>query len=131
MFTKMIFPNLAVKDLKKTMDFFGQLGFTFSEKFTDDNAACMKINDTAYIMLLKEPFFKSFINKPLADAAKSTEMILAVSVESKAQVDELLAKALSLGATEGRKEDLGFMYSRALNDLDGHIWEFFWMDEKP
>ncbi len=129
MYTKMIFPNIPVKDLKKTMDFFRELGFTFNDKFTDENAACMVINDSASVMLLVEPFFLTFTNKSLTDTSKSAEMILAVSLENKQQVDELFEKALSLGATESRKEDLGFMYTKALHDLDGHIWEFFWMDE--
>ncbi len=129
MYTKMIFPNIPVKDLQKTMDFFSRLGFTFDEKFTDENAASMKINDTASVMLLKEPFFLSFTKKSLNDTSRTTEMMLAISFESKAKVDEMLSKALLNGATEGRKEDLGFMYARSFHDLDGHIWEFFWMDE--
>lgn len=129
MYKKMIFPNIAVKDLKRTMDFFSQLEFTFDKKFTDENAACMIINDSAYVMLLKEPFFLGFTTKSLADTTKTAEVMLAISVENRERVDELLSKALSLGATEGRKEDLSFMYSRSFHDLDGHIWEFFWMDE--
>ncbi len=126
----MLFPNLAVKDLKKTMDFFSALGFTFEPKFTDDKAACLKINDQAYVMLLTEPFFQSFYKKPIADTAKSNEVLLAVSLENKAKVDQVADKALSMGAVEARSEDLGFMYTRAISDLDGHIWEFFWMDPK-
>ncbi len=127
----MLFPNLAIKDLKKTMDFFSALGFTFNLKFTDDKAACLKINDQAYVMLLTEPFFQSFYKRPLVDAAKSNEVLLAVSLENKAKVDEVADKALLMGAAEARSEDLGFMYTRAISDLDGHIWEFFWMDTKP
>lgn len=129
MYKKMIFPNIAVKDLKRTTDFFSQLEFTFNEKFTDENATCMIINDSACVMLLKEPFFLGFTTKGLADTTKTAEVMLAISLESKEKVDELTSKALLLGATEGRKEDLGFMYSRSFHDLDGHIWEFFWMDE--
>ncbi|MDR3058935.1 MAG: hypothetical protein LBU84_12445 [Prevotella sp.] len=129
MFTKMLFPNIAVKDVKKSMEFFSQLGFSYNEKFTDENAACMIINEMACVMLLKEPFYLSFTNKSLADTSKTSEVMLAIMLESKEQVDETLSKALSLGASEGRKEDLGFMYSRSFHDLDGHIWEFGWMDE--
>ena len=125
----MIFPNIPVKDLKKSMDFFGQLGFTYNDKFTDENAACMIVNDTACVMLLTEPFYLSFTTKGLPDTSKTTEVMLAISLENKEKVDETLSKALSMGATEGRIEDLGFMYSRSFHDLDGHIWEFFWMDE--
>ncbi len=126
---RMIFPNLPVRDLKRIMDFFSQLGFTFNMKFTDENAACLKINDLAYVMLLKEPFFSSFITKKIPDTSKTSEIILAVSCDKKDEVDALLTKAIKMGAAEGRKEDLGFMYSRAFQDLDGHQWEFFWMDE--
>ncbi len=89
----------------------------------------MKINDMAYVMLLKDPFFLSFTTKSLADTSKTAEVMLAIMLESKEEVDDTLSKALSLGASEGRKEDLGFMYSRSFHDLDGHIWEFGWMDE--
>ncbi len=129
MYTKMIFPNIPVKDLKKTMDFFGELGFTFNEKFTDENATCMVINETASVMLLSEPFFLSFTKKTLTDTSQHAEVMLAISLENKEKVDAMAKKAIALGASEARKEDLGFMYSWAIHDLDGHIWEFFWMDE--
>ncbi len=129
MYTKMIFPNIPVKDLKKSMDFFSELGFSYNDKFMDENAACMIVNDTACVMLLTEPFYLSFTTKGLPDTSKTTEVMLAISLENKEKVDETLSKALSLGATEGRTEDLGFMYARSFHDLDGHIWEFFWMDE--
>ncbi len=130
MHTKMIFPNLAVKDLKKTIDFFSKLDFTFNEKFTDENAACLVINECAGVMLLTEPFFGSFTQKELTDSNKSIEVMLAISYESPAEVDRLADKALQLGAKESRREDLGFMYSRSFFDLDGHTWELFWMDEE-
>lgn len=127
--TKQIFINLAVKDLNKTMEFFGQLGFTFNPQFTDEKAACMVINDFGFVMLLKEEFFKTFIKKELADAHKTTEALVGFSAESRNKVDEIMEKALSIGAVESReKEDYGFMYGRSFNDLDGHIWEVFWMD---
>ncbi|MBI5326480.1 MAG: VOC family protein [Ignavibacteriae bacterium] len=125
-----VFINLAVKDLKKTMDFFGKLGFEFNSQFTDENAACMIINEDAYAMLLTEPFFKSFIKKELTDAHNSTEVLVALSMESREKVNDFMQTALSNGATEDREtQDLGFMYGRAFNDPDGHIWEIFWMDE--
>ena len=126
-----IFINLAVKDLTKTIEFFTQLGFAFNPQFTDENAACMVINDQAFAMLLTEAYFRGFTpkGKEVADAHRSTEVLLAFDVASRAAVDETAAKMLALGATEGRDpQDLGFMYSRSLNDLDGHIWEVFWMD---
>ncbi len=130
MYTQMIFPNIPVKDLKKTRNFFSQLGFTFNEKFSDENAVCMKINETAYVMMLREPFFLSFTTKNITDTSERIEGMLAISFESKEKVNEIFTKALSLGASKAREEDLGFMYTRSIYDLDGHIWEFFWMDEK-
>ncbi|MBI5051635.1 glyoxalase/bleomycin resistance/extradiol dioxygenase family protein [Candidatus Micrarchaeota archaeon] len=126
-----IFVNLPVKDLKKTMEFFTVLGFKFNSKFTDENAACMIISeDHIYAMLLVEKFFKSFIKKEIADAKKSTEVLLALSVESRGTVDQMMKLWLEAGGKEAReKQDLGFIYSRALEDLDGHIWEIFYMDE--
>jgi len=124
-----LFVNLAVKDLKKTMDFFSKLGFTFNMQFTDENAACMIINNEAFIMLLQEPFFKTFTRKELVDAHKSTEVLTSISAESKDKVNEILDKALSMGATEAREpQDQSFMFGRSFSDPDGHIWEVFWMD---
>lgn len=124
-----IFVNLSVKDLPKTKEFFAGLGFKFNAQFTDDNAACMIVNDTAYYMLLTEPFFKGFIQKEIADTSKVAEAINAVSVDSREEVDQFADKALSLGAAKSSDaQDHGFMYSRSFQDLDGHLWEVFWMD---
>lgn len=127
-----IFVNLPVKDLKKTMSFFGGLGFEFNRKFTNDDAACMVIGNNNYVMLLREPFFQKFLTTTtISDARKTTEALLAINMESKTKVDEMFDKAISLGGTSYRPvEDLGFMYSRMFQDLDGHIWELFWMDPK-
>ena len=126
-----IFVNLAVKDLEKSKEFFSKLGFTFNAQFTNESAACMVIGEDNYAMLLVEPFFKTFTKKEIVDATTSTEVLVALSAESKAKVDEILAKALAAGAKEAREpQDHGFMYGRSLEDLDGHIWEIFWMDPK-
>ena len=124
-----LFINLAVKDVKKTMDFFSKLGFTFNMQFTNENAACMIINDEAFVMLLRESFFKTFIKKELVDAYKGTEVITSISAESKDKVNKIVDKALSIGATETREPlEQGFMFGRSFSDPDGHIWEVFWMD---
>ncbi|MFA6466553.1 MAG: VOC family protein [Patescibacteria group bacterium] len=126
-----VFVNLAVKDLSKTMEFFSKLGFSFNPQFTDDNAACMIISEENYAMLLKEKFFASFITKEIADAKKTTEVLIALSFDSKEAVDKIVTKALAAGGKETRDaQDLDFMYSRSFEDLDGHIWEPFWMDPK-
>lgn len=124
-----IFINLPVKDLQKTIAFFTKLGFSFNAQFTNEKATCMIINEEAYAMLLVEAFFKTFTPKTLADARQSTEVLLAFSTDSREKVDELMNTALEAGGSEVRAaQDLGFMYSRSFNDLDGHIWEIFWMD---
>jgi predicted lactoylglutathione lyase len=124
-----IFINLPVKDLQKTIAFFTKLGFTFNPQFTNEKATCMIINEEAYAMLLVEEFFKTFTPKALADARQSTEVLLAFSTDSREKVDEMINTALEAGGEEVRAtQDLGFMYSRSFNDLDGHIWEIFWMD---
>ena len=106
-------------------------GFTFNPQFTNQSAACMVISEDNYAMLLVESFFKTFTKKEIANAQKSTEVIVALSEESKAKVDEMLGKALAAGAREPREpQDHGFMYGRSLEDLDGHIWEIFWMDQQ-
>lgn len=126
-----VFVNLPVKDLNKSKEFFAKLGFKFNPQFTDQNAACMVISEENYAMLLAEPFFKTFTKKEIANAKTSTEVLVALSAESKEKVDEMLSKALAAGAKEAREpQDLGFMYGRSLEDLDGHIWEIFWMDPK-
>ena len=127
---KQIFVNLPVKDLDKTMAFFKKLGFTFNPTFTDKNAACMIIGEDMYAMLILEKFFKTFIKKEISNAKKSTEVLIALSLNSKKEVDHMMSRAIKAGGNESRKpQDLGWMYSRSFEDLDGHIWEPFNMDE--
>lgn len=125
-----LYVNLAVKDLERTVDFFAALGFSFNPKFTDENATCMIVNDSTSVMLLVESFFATFTRKPIADAHAVTETLLAISLDSRAEVDDFVAKALAAGATEyAEPKDYGFMYQRGIADLDGHQWEVFHMDE--
>lgn len=127
--SRMLFVNLAVKDLAKTKEFFAALGFTFNPQFTDDNAACMVVNDQALVMLLAEPFFKGFTAREICDSRTHVEGLYGVSCTSRAEVDALMDKALAAGATDANKvQDHGFMYGRAFYDLDGHHWEVMWMD---
>jgi predicted lactoylglutathione lyase len=127
---KQIFINLPVKDLKKTMSFFEKLGFTFNMQFTDDKAACMIIGENIYAMLLLDKFFKTFTNKEIADAKKSTEVLIAIDAESKYAVDEMIRKAVEAGGSTYRNpQDDGWMYGHSFADLDGHQWEVLYMDE--
>jgi uncharacterized protein len=124
-----IFVNLPVKDLPKSKDFFGKLGFKFNSQFTDDTAACMILGENAYSMLLTHAKFKEFAPKAIADATKSTEVLVALSCENRGQVDELVAKAVAAGgSTYSKPKDYGFMYGHGFQDLDGHVWEVFYMD---
>jgi len=125
-----IFVNLAVKNLDKTKEFFSKLGYTFNQQFSDEKAACMVISETIYAMLISEAYFKTFIpNKEISDTSKSKEVLLALSADSRQQVDELADKAIAAGGKNFRDpDDHEFMYSRSFEDLDGHVWEVFWMN---
>lgn len=126
---QMIFVNMPVKDLPRSMQFFQSLGYGFNAQFTNDQAACMVISDTIYVMLLTEAFFKSFTAKALCDTETATEMLVCLSSPSRASVDEMVGKAVMAGAKCPKAPmDFGFMYQRAFEDLDGHIWEVIWMD---
>ncbi len=128
MTTKM-FVNLPVKDLPRSVEFFTALGYTFNPRFTDENATCMIIGEDSFVMLLVEPFFATFTDKAQADAKTSTEVLVALMVESRAEVDRLVETALSHGGRRYKEpQDLGFMYGWGFEDLDGHIWEYGWMD---
>lgn len=125
---KMIFVNLPVVDLQRSVDFFTRLGYTFNPQFTDENAACMVISDEIFVMLLRQHFFKNFIHKEIADSSNVVESILSLTMENRAEVDAMLEKALAAGATETISMDEGWMYQRGFADLDGHLWEYFYMD---
>ena len=127
-----IFVNLPVKDLKRSVDFFTKLGYTFNPQFTDENATCMILGDNLFVMLLVEKYFKTFTSKAVTDASQSTEVLTCLSCESKAQVDELVAKARAAGAKIPREaQDHGFMYGHGYEDLDGHTWELVHMSGAP
>ncbi len=124
-----IFVNLPVADLDKSVEFFAKLGFKFNPQFTDKNATCMIIGRDIFVMLLVRDFFKTFTKKEIADAAKSTEVIVALSAQSRQKVDELADNALLAGAKPSNEPmDRGFMYGRSFQDPDGHLWEIFYMD---
>lgn len=125
-----IFVNLPVKDLNKTIEFFTKLGFTFNPQFTDENATCMIIGENIFAMLLVEKFFKTFTKKEITDTSKSSEVILAFSVESRAAVDDMVRKAIDAGGTiPNDSQDHGWMYAHGFQDIDGHLWEVLYTDE--
>ncbi|USK31960.1 VOC family protein [Bacillus sp. F19] len=125
-----IFVNLPVKNLNQSVEFFSKIGFEFNPQFTDDNATCMVISEHIFVMLLVEDYFKTFTKKDISDAGKSTEVILALSADSREKVDEIVNKALKAGGSESKDPiDHGFMYGWSFQDLDGHLWEVMYMDE--
>lgn len=129
--SRKLFVNLAVRDLKRSMEFFRKLGFEFNPQFTDEKAACMILGEEALVMLLTEPFFRTFTKRDVCDTSKQTEGLFALSCGSRAEVDEMVKKAEAAGGKEAMKpQDHGFMYGRSFYDLDGHHWEVFWMDPK-
>lgn len=128
--SRQVFINLPIKNMERSQAFFKSLGFEFNPQFTNEQGACMIISkDHSYAMLLVEPFFQGFTKKAIADATQTTEVLVALSCESREAVDDMVSKALAAGGTAPNpKQDHGFMYSHGFTDLDGHTWEVFWMD---
>ncbi|MEP6503473.1 MAG: lactoylglutathione lyase [Betaproteobacteria bacterium] len=125
-----IFINLPVTDLPKAKAFYEAIGAVNNPQFSDDTAACMVLSDTIYVMLLTHPKWASFTRKPIVDARHASEVMLALSADDRQAVDAMVDAA---GANGGKADvnalqDLGFMYGRSFEDLDGHIWETFFMD---
>lgn len=124
-----IFVNLPVTDLRKSMAFWNELGFKFNAQFSDDSAACLIFSDEIYAMLHTPASLARFTQKKIVDTSTSIEVILALSADSKEEVNRICDAALKAGSTETRKpEDYGFMYQRSFYDLDGHSWELIYMD---
>ncbi|NGN67302.1 VOC family protein [Streptomyces sp. A7024] len=125
-----IFVNLPVKDLSRSIAFFEALGYEFNKQFTDDNAACLVIDENIFAMLLTEQFFKGFTQQEIADTAAVNEALIALSADSREAVDTLVDKALAAGGkAHGDATDEGFMYGRGFTDPDGHVWNIMWMDQ--
>jgi uncharacterized protein len=128
--SKLIFVNLPVTDLKRATAFYEAIGATKNPQFSDDTASCMVFSETIHVMLLTHDKFRQFTAKAIADARKVSEVLIAISADSRNGVDALVDKANPAGgkADPAPKQDHGFMYSRSLEDPDGHIWEVVWMD---
>ena len=124
-----IFVNLPVSDLGRSIAFFTALGYKFNPQFTDDTATCMIVSDDIFVMLLTHAKFKSFTPKEICDAKKFTEVLVCLSCESRAQVDDMVRKAVAAGGSvHSAPQDHGFMYAHGYSDLDGHIWELVFME---
>jgi predicted lactoylglutathione lyase len=128
--SKLIFINLPVRDLPRSIAFYEALGAQKNEQFTDHTAACMVFSETIHVMLLTHDKFSQFTPKKIADAKSTTEVLICMSADSRDAVDDMTARAGAAGGTidPGPKQDYGFMYGRSFEDLDGHIWEVIWMD---
>jgi uncharacterized protein len=125
----MIFVNLPVKDLAASKTFFTELGFAFNQEYSDNDAACMVVDENIFVMLLEEARFKDFINGEIADATTTTESITCLSVDSKEQIDETVAKAIAAGGKPWKPTLAeGPMYGGSFQDLDGHAWELLYME---
>ena len=125
----MIFVNVPVRDLPASMAYYKALGFEHNPQFTDETAACIVISDTIFVMALTHAKFKEFSPLPIPDPRQQTQALYALSRESRAAVDAIAEAGLKAGGREVReRQDMGFMYSRAVADIDGHVWEYVWMD---
>lgn len=126
---KQIFINLPVADLKKSMDFYTSIGFTNNPQFTDETGACMVLSEEIFVMLLTHAKLSEFTKKKIADTKTTVAVINSLAVESVDAVNEFMTRALNAGATEpSQAKDYGFMLQRSIEDLDGHLWEVFYMD---
>jgi len=128
--SRMIFVNLPVMDLPRSRAFVEALGAVNEPKFTDETAACMTFSDNIHVMLLTREKFSQFTPRPIADANAGSEVLLALSADSRESVDSTVERAVTAGGTAdpAPKQDYGVMYGRSVADPDGHIWEIMWMD---
>lgn len=127
---KMVFINLPVAKLDASIRFYETLGATRNPQFSNENAACMMLSETIGVMLLVPDYYRTFTQRPIADARASSQMLLALTVADRDEVDKTLAAATAAGGRPdpNPSQDHGFMFSRSVEDPDGHVWEIFWMD---
>ncbi|MDN3247205.1 VOC family protein [Streptomyces mutabilis] len=129
MYQQMIFVNLATNDLDASKKFFTGLGYEINAQFSDDSTASIPISETIVVMVHTPEKYRQFTKKDIVDSTKSSEVLIALSAESRAKVDELVDKAVAAGGSvSGETQDHGFMYGRAFDDVDGHTFEVVWMD---
>jgi predicted lactoylglutathione lyase len=128
--SKMIFINLPVTDLRRSIAFYESVGAQQNLRFSDDTAACMVFSDTINVMLLTHQKFAFFSPRPIPDAHQTAQVLLAISADTRGGVDDMVAGAERGGgkADPCAVQDHGFMYGRSFEDPDGHIWEVAWMD---
>ncbi len=127
---KMIFINLPITDLARSTAFYGALGGTKNPKFSDETSACMVFSESIHVMLLAHDKYRHFTSRPIADAHATSAALIALSFDSREEVNATIARAVAAGgqADPNPKQDHGFMFGRSMQDPDGHVWEIFWMD---
>lgn len=127
---KMIFVNLPVTDLPRATSFYEAIGGTKNPQFSDDTASCIVISDAIFVMLLTHEKYSQFTSRPIADAHKTSQVLLTLSQDSREAVDDSVSRAKQAGGTPdpNASQDYGFMYGRSFEDPDGHVWEVMWMD---
>lgn len=126
----MIFVNLPIADVARSREFFTALGYRIDEESSDDHALCLELGETTFAMLLQRDFFGTFSEQPVGDPTTTTQHLIALGVETRAAVDELVDQAVAAGGIAQRTDDHGFMYYRSYADLDGHVWEVIWMTDE-
>ncbi|MGM9516149.1 VOC family protein [Roseateles sp. DB2] len=125
---RQIYVNLPIADMARSRAFFEALGYAFNPQFSNEQGACLVLGENLYAMLLVHPFFQGFIDKRIADARESTEVLVCLSCDSREEVDQLVARAIAAGGRAPRPpQDHGFMYGHSFEDLDGHLWELVHM----
>ena len=125
-----IYVNIPIQDVNKSREFFTKLGFKINENFSGPNNLCVIINPTINVMLTLKENFTQMTNKPIADKTTS-EAIISIGCDSKETVTRICETAIKNGARKvNEPEDQGFMFSWAFEDLDGHLWDLFWMEKK-
>lgn len=128
--TKMIFLNFPVRDLSASIAFYNALGGTQNQDFSDERTACMMFSDAIGVMLLTHERYAEFTTRPIGDARAQSQALIAISEESRGDVDTRLTACIGAGGTAdpNPSQDYGFMYSRSVEDPDGNVWEVMWMD---
>jgi predicted lactoylglutathione lyase len=124
-----VFVNIPTNDLERAKAFYAGIGWKINPLFTDENAACVVISDTIYLMVLTRDFFATFTDKPIVDPATALQVETALSADSREEVDAFISKVVAAGGTEHREaQDYGFMYARDFEDPDGNLFSVLWMD---
>ena len=127
--SRTLFLNLPVRSIDASRDFFTRLGFEVNPQFSDDNALCLVVADNIYVMLLREPFFQTFVSGKVADAHESTEVLTCLSCESREEVTDLVRRAIEAGGKPWKDPvEHDGMYGHSFQDLDGHVWELMYME---